>query len=97
MSRSSIEKKLSAVSEELVGLRRELSVLDEQLQHFVDEADEARLRSLVSETPADVRDHREAAKAVEGVRRDREARMKRLAKLESKQDALLDELSQVGR
>lgn len=97
MSRSSIERKLSSVSEELVHLRQELSVLDEQLRHFVDEADEARLRSLVSETPADVREHREAAKAVAGIRRDREARMKQLAKLETKQDALLDELTQLAR
>ena len=30
---------------------RELSVVDEQLAHLVDDADEARLRALVSETP----------------------------------------------
>lgn len=96
MSRASIERKLAAVSDELRLLRSELTVIDEQLQHFVDEADDARLRSLVSETPLAASEHREAAKAVAGIRRDREARMKKLAKLESKQDALLDQLMQVG-
>ncbi len=96
MSRASIERKLTAVSDELRILRSELTVLDEQLQHFVDEADDARLRSLVSETPLAAGEHREAAKAVAGIRRDREARMKKLAKLETKQDDLLDELTQVS-
>ena len=96
MSRASIERKLTAVSDELRILRGELTVLDEQLQHFVDEADDARLRSLVSETPLAAGEHREAAKAVAGIRRDREARMKKLAKLETKQDDLLDELTQVS-
>lgn len=95
MSRASIERKLAAVSEELRALRDELVVLDEQLQHFVDEADDARLRSLVSETPLAADEHREAAKAVAGIRRDREARVKKLAKLESKQDQLLDQLIEV--
>lgn len=95
MSRASIERKLTAVSDEMRTLRHELTVLDEQLQHFADEADDARLRWLVSETPLAASEHREAAKAVAGIRRDREARVKKLAKLESRQDALLDQLTQV--
>jgi hypothetical protein len=95
MSRASIERKLTDLTAELRVLRSELDVLDEQLQHFVDEADEARLRALVSETPLAASEHREAAKAVAAIRRDREARVKRLARLESKQDALLDRLTEV--
>lgn len=95
MSRASIERKLTAISEELRLLRDELTVLDDQLRHLVDAADDARLRSLVSETPLAANEHGEAAKAVKGIRRDREARMKRLAKLETRQDALLDQLTQV--
>lgn len=96
MSRASIERKLTALSDELRILRSELTVIDEQLQHFVDEADDARLRSLVSETPLAAGEHREAAKAVAGIRRDREARLKKLTKLETKQDDLLDQLTQVS-
>ncbi|MEL7156593.1 MAG: hypothetical protein AAFN30_08335 [Actinomycetota bacterium] len=95
MSRATIERKLKTLSEELVMLRSELRIIDEQLQHFVDEADDARLRSMVSETPLAAQEHREATKAVEGMRRDREAKMKRVAKLEAKQDSLLDDLGQV--
>jgi hypothetical protein len=95
MSRASIERKLIAVSDEIGTIRTSLGVIDEQLAHFVDAADDARLRSLVSETPLAAGEHREAAKTVVGLRRDREAHMKKLAKLEAKQDALLDQLGQV--
>jgi hypothetical protein len=95
MSRASIERKLTGLTSELRVMRNELDVLDEQLQHFVDHADDARLRSLVSETPLAASEHREATKTVAALRRDREARVKRLAKLESKQDALLDQLTKV--
>ncbi|MEZ5406798.1 MAG: hypothetical protein R2761_02165 [Acidimicrobiales bacterium] len=95
MSRASIERRLNDITAELRVARDELKVLDEQLQHFTDEADEARLRSLVSETPLAESEHREAARTVTALRRDRDARLKRMAKLESKQDALLDQLTSV--
>jgi hypothetical protein len=93
MSRASIERKLTHLSDELRAARDELKVVDEQLQHFVDEADDARLRSLISETPLAVSEHRDAAKTVAALRRDRDARLKRVAKLELRQDALLDQLT----
>ena len=96
MFRSTIEKRLTAVSTELRSLREELQILDEQLRQVGDEADDTRLRALVSETPQAEREHREAAKAVAAVKREREAKVKRLAKLERKQDELLDRLTQVG-
>ncbi len=95
MSRATIERKLKTLSEELVALRGELRVIDEQLQHFIDEADDARLRSMVSETPLSAQEHREATKAVRGMQRDREVKVKRMAKLEAKQDSLLDDLGKV--
>lgn len=96
MSRASIERKLTQLSSELQKLGGELTVIDEQLQHFVDAAEDARLRSLISETPLAASEHREAAKTVSATRRDREATVKRITKLEKKQDALLDELSQAS-
>ncbi|MEM9891723.1 MAG: hypothetical protein AAF962_12730 [Actinomycetota bacterium] len=95
MSRATIERKLKTLSEELVALRSELRVIDEQLQHFIDEADDARLRSMVSETPLAAQEHREATKTVRGMQRDREVKVKRMAKLEAKQDSLLDDLGRV--
>ena len=48
MTRGMIERRLSEVSTQLRELRRELAVTDEQLGQLADEADDARLRSLVS-------------------------------------------------
>ena len=96
MFRSTIEKRLTAVSSELRSLREELRVLDEQLRQVTDEADETRLRSMVSETPQAEHEHREAAKAVAAIKRELDGKLKRLAKLERKQDELLDRLTQVG-
>lgn len=93
MFRSSIEKKLTAVSRELRTLREELGVVEEQLIQVSDEAEDSRLRSLVSETPLAAEEQRESAKAVAAVKRDRDAKLKRLQGLEQKQDVLLDRLS----
>ena len=60
MSRSMLERKLIEVGERLKQLRAELVITDEQMVQFVDEADDARLRALVSETPLADRDHHEA-------------------------------------
>lgn len=94
MFRSSIEKRLTAVSRELVRLREELGVVEEQLIQVSDEAEDSRLRAMVSETPLAAQEQRESAKAVAAVRRDREAKLKRLRHLEQKQDALLDQLTE---
>ncbi|MEM7324666.1 MAG: hypothetical protein AAF531_16370 [Actinomycetota bacterium] len=93
MFRSSIEKKLSAVARELKTLRQELGIVEEQLIQVSDEAEESRLRALVSETPLATEEQRESAKAVAAVKRDRDAKLKRLHGLEQKQDALLDRLT----
>ena len=73
MFRSSIEKKLTALSRELQALREELGVVEEQLIQVADEAEDSRLRSMVSETPLASHEHRESAKAAAAVRRDRDA------------------------
>ncbi len=57
MSRASIERRLTDLSKELAAAREELRVLDEQIAHFADSADDARLRALVSETPLAGREH----------------------------------------
>ena len=93
MIQSSIERRLRTVGGEIVGLRNELRVLDEQLAHFAEEADDARLRSLVSETPLAGREHRDASRTVAALQKDRTVKVDRLSKLELKQDGLLDEFN----
>ena len=71
MSRSLVERRLTEVAERLKQLRDELGVADEQLAHLADEADDARLRALVSETPLAEREHREAQRHADAMRRHR--------------------------
>lgn len=94
MFRSSIEQKLTAISRELRTLREELGVIEEQLIQVGDEAEDSRLRALVSETPLAAQEQRETAKAVAAIRRDRDGKLKRVQKLERKQDDLLDRLTE---
>ena len=97
MFRSSIEKKLTSISNELRSLREELGIVEEQLIQVSDEAEDCRLRALVSETPLAAEEQRETAKAVAAVKRDQESKLKRLQKLEKKQDELLDQLTSSSR
>jgi hypothetical protein len=92
MSRTLLERRLTDLSERLTQLRRELGVADEQLAHFVDEADEARLRALVSETPLADREHREAQRHADTMARHRDELAQQIAELEAAQDDLLDKL-----
>ncbi len=90
---SSIERRLRNVSKQIVDLRTELRVIDEQMLHFADEADDARLRAMVSETPLAGREHRDASRTVTALQKDRLVKYERLVGLETKQDDLLDELN----
>jgi uncharacterized protein YbaP (TraB family) len=92
MSRWLVEKRLSQSAERLKQLRAELEVVDEQLAFFADAADEARLRALVSETPLADKEHREAQKHAEAMRRRRSEIVAAIAELERAQDELLDRL-----
>ena len=68
-------------------------MVDEQLVHHADAADDARLRALVSETPVSDREHREAARHAESMRSQRAAVAEQIARLETAQDELLDRFS----
>jgi hypothetical protein len=89
-----LERRLSDVATQLRGLRRELAVTDEQLAQLADEADDARLRSLVSETPIAEREHREAARHAEAMDRHRTDVLTSIERLEQQQDELLDRLNE---
>lgn len=81
------------ISRRLAQLRADLALADEQLAHFADESDDARLRALVSETPLAEHDHREAERHSSAMARHRDDLVELIAKLESEQDALLDKLT----
>ncbi|NNE74731.1 MAG: hypothetical protein HKN26_13775 [Acidimicrobiales bacterium] len=94
MSKSLIERRLRDLSAQLKRLRSDLTVADEQLAHFRSEADEARLRSLVSETALADRDSRDASRHAEAMERHRSQVAAEIAELERTQDELLDRLAE---
>ena len=87
-----LKKKLEDTSLRLRQLREELKVAEEQLIHFSDEADEARLRSLVSETPLAEQKHREANKHAESMRKHKNMLQNEIERVEALQDQLLDQI-----
>jgi hypothetical protein len=93
MARRLVERRLIDVGDRLKRLRQELAVANEQLLHFADEADDARLRALVSETPVSEREFRDAQRHAELVRRSRDEMLAEIASLEKSQDDLLDRLT----
>ena len=92
MPKSSVERRLRQVARRLVQLREELGVSAEQLAHLTDAADDARLRALVSETPVSSRDHTDAERHAEAMRRHHADVAEEIARLETEQDELLDRL-----
>ncbi|MDH3756016.1 MAG: hypothetical protein OEU32_19300 [Acidimicrobiia bacterium] len=93
MSRSQVERHLVELGDRLKRMRDDLRVADEQLAHFADEADDARLRSLVSETPLADREHRDAERHADAMRRHRQELADEIEQLERRQDELLDRLT----
>jgi hypothetical protein len=93
VSRASVERRLAELSDRARDLREQLRVADEQLAALTDDATEAGLRALVSETPLADREHRDAQRHADAMARHRDEVAAALAQLEAKQDELLDELT----
>jgi hypothetical protein len=93
MPQSILQRRLVDVSERLKRLRAELGVTEEQLVFLESEADDARLRALVSETPLGDVEARDARRHADALTRHRDALMRSVAELVREQDALLDRMS----
>jgi hypothetical protein len=92
MTRQAVERSLRDVHARLVKAREELALLDEQMSLLVDAADDARLRSLVSETPGAAHESSDAQRHLEAFSRARRALVERIGELERRQDELLERL-----
>jgi hypothetical protein len=87
-----VERQLSDVASRLRHLRDELRLADEQYAALADEADDCRLRALMSETPLAEREHRDAQRHADAMARHRDEVAGSIAQLEVRQDELLDRL-----
>ncbi|HUS62477.1 MAG TPA: hypothetical protein VMY34_09790 [Acidimicrobiales bacterium] len=77
----------------LKAARTELEVLDHQLVVFAEDADELRLRAIVSDVPAhDERSAIDAERHAIATRRSRDLLMTEITDLQRTQDELLDQL-----
>jgi hypothetical protein len=93
MPRTLLQRRLIDVSDRLKRLRAELAVSDEQCTFFEAEADDARLRALVSETPVAEAEAREVRRHADAQTRHRDSLRARVGALESEQNALLDRMA----
>jgi hypothetical protein len=93
MARSILQRRLVDVSDRLKRLRAERAVTEEQLVFLEDEAEDARLRALVAETPLTDAEARDARRHADALARHRDALVLSIAELEHEQDALLDRMS----
>jgi hypothetical protein len=92
MSRSAVERSLRDVHARLVRAREELAVLEEQLDVLNDMAQDARLRSLLSETPIAAHEFTDAQRHADAAARARDALVDSIGELERRQDELLGQL-----
>ncbi len=93
MARSILERRLVDISERLKRLRAELGVNEEQLLFLEDEAEDARLRGLMAETPLAEAVARDARRHADTLARHRDGLVLSIADLAREQDALLDRMA----
>ena len=92
-AQAQVERRLRKVSQQLRALRDDLQITEEQLVQLADEAEDARIRALVSETPGADKEYRKANRHADRLRSSAEKARARIAELEDQQDDLLDRLS----
>jgi ABC-type Zn uptake system ZnuABC Zn-binding protein ZnuA len=78
------------VQSALAGARSESSALAEQLAALSEDAEEAKIRAIVSENTADIRDARHAEGHVERLQRELQRLNKRVDALVAEEHALLN-------
>ncbi len=93
MTRTILQRRLVDVSERLKRLRAELAVTDEQVAFFEGEAEESRLRALVSETPLADAEARDARQHADTMARYRDTLILQIGRLQREQDELLDRMA----
>jgi hypothetical protein len=96
MQRFTVEGRLRDVHVRLVRARGELAVLDEQLAAVSEEAEDARIRSLVAETPLAAHEYTEVQRHVDAMARARAVLSATVESLERRRDELLTHVGDDG-
>ena len=93
MSRASIERRLLDISDRIKQATAELTVTEEQLTFLDEEAEDARLRAIVAETPLEVAAANDARRHADALRGHRDALVRTITELRREQDDLLDRMT----
>ncbi len=93
MATTMLQRRLVDVSERLKRLRAELLVTEEQVVFLDGEAEEFRMRALVSETPLADAEARDAHQQADTMSRYRDGLMLQIGRLQREQDELLDRIA----
>ena len=89
----SLEKRLMEISRRIKKEKEDLLVAEEQLISLINDADEARIRSLVSETAISDNDRRDSARQSKNMEKYCQKIRNEIHRLEEIQDGLLDKLN----
>ena len=89
----SVEKRLMEISRRIKQQKEELLVAEEQLISLSSDAEEARIRSLVSETAISDNDRRDSVRQSENMQKYCHKIRNEIQRLEEIQDALLDKMN----
>jgi hypothetical protein len=90
MQRLFVERRIRDVHARLVRAREELAILDEQLAVVSESTEDARIRSLVSETPLAAHDYTDQQRHADAMIRARAAMVANISELERRRDELLE-------
>lgn len=93
MASGLVKWQLKKTSNRLRELRAELAVMDEQRGYLADDAEDLDVRAVVSESGRDRYHAREADGHVSAMAKARAHAVAEIARLEAKQDQLLDRLT----
>src|SRR5258708_39944944 len=93
MARSILQRRLVDVSDRLKRMRAERAVTEEQLSFLEDEAEDARMRALVAETPLTDAEARDARRHADALARHRDGLATSIGELQREQDTLLDRMA----
>jgi hypothetical protein len=84
-----VTRRLEDLQRRLMAARESLSVLEEQVQVWNDALDDARIRSLVSETPLQQQEYNELSRHVSAANAEMQRRSQEVRALMNERDELL--------
>lgn len=92
MGQRFLQRRLTQASCRIRELQEELRVVQDQLSHMSDEADDLSLRAMVSETPSASFEYREAKKHADAMLKHRDDLVQEISVLEHRVNEYLDRM-----